>query len=289
MCCWICISLCVPSLTKGQQLVSGYADSLFSAGDYHRAALEYERIVFLNENAVVKGTAVLRKADCLKRLHEYREAQQYLERHYRASAPDSLRYEQLYQTALNAYLGENFNEAYFKLVTLSNLDSSRQRQKDILLLQILSLNELRKWKEADSIFRHMIALYAPGYDAADIYADIPKLKDPDKAEKLSTLLPFTGAGLIYAGKTGEGLLSAALQLGFIGFGGYCFLSHYYFTAVFIGVGGYASFYQGGIRRSKTLAIRYNEKKSTAFNTTARNQLLRLYRQVEQQSQKSPDH
>src|SRR5690242_9429755 len=228
MCCWICIFLCAPSSTKGQA-VFGYADSLFGEGDYRRAALEYERIVFLYDAAPVEDAAVLRKADCLKHLYEYREAQQYLERHYRASAPDSVKYDELYQAALNAYLGENFNDAYFKLVTLDNLDSSHRRQKDILLLQILSLNELRKWKEADSIFRHMTALYAPGYETAEVYAHIPKLKDPDKAEKLSTLLPFTGAGLIYAGKTGEGLLSAALQLGFIAFGGYCVLSHYYFT------------------------------------------------------------
>ena len=125
---WICIFLCVPCSIKAQQAYQSYADSLYHAGNYACASLEYERIVFMSNDPVISAKAVLMKVECLKQLKKYHEAQQYIEQHLTAEAGDSLEHVLEYQAALNAYLGGNFKDAYFNQVyDLSLLDDGEYR------------------------------------------------------------------------------------------------------------------------------------------------------------------
>lgn len=269
----ICKFLCVPFLIKAQGNEFHFADSLYSAKNYALAAVEYERVAFENASPFIKTKALVDKANSLKMSGAYAEAAETLDDINLSNLNDSVQYAILFASALNAYLAHQPNEAFSKLENICYFHPDSAAKQDVLLMKILSLNEMQRWKEADTIFRQFITKYNQnGGPITNPYLSIPKMKDPDKAEKLSAYLPFTGAGLFYAGSVKEGLLSILLQVGFISFGAYSVLMERYITGVLIGVGGYAAFYKGGVRRARSLTEINNKKKTIAFNTQVRNVL-----------------
>ncbi|TAM98947.1 MAG: hypothetical protein EPN39_07690 [Chitinophagaceae bacterium] len=272
--CLICKFLCVPFLIKAQGNVFNYADSIRHAGNFTLATVEYERIAFENASPTIKAEATLKGADCMKMLKRYDEAASLLDAVNMENIPDpKLKYQILFQSLLNSYLAHEENSSFSKLASLCYYYPDSSHNKDVLFMKILCLNEMQQWKEADTIYRNFMTAFNHSAVPSNPYLKIPRLKDPEKAEKLSAYLPFTGAGLFYAGNVPEGLLSIALQASFAAFGAYSILMERYITGVLIGVGGYAAFYHGGTRRAKWLAEKYNEKKTIQFNTMIRNQLL----------------
>ncbi|TAN19460.1 MAG: tetratricopeptide repeat protein [Chitinophagaceae bacterium] len=270
----ICKFLCVPFLIKAQGNIFDYADSIHHAGNYPLAAIEYERVAFENESPHIKAEATVKAATCMKMQGRYDEAASLLDAVNLEQLTDlPLKYRILFQYALNTYLAHELNTSFSTWQSLCHYFPDSSKNEDVLFMKILCLNELQQWKEADTLYKQLMEKYGPSEALPNPYLEIPKLKDPDKAEKLSAYLPFTGAGLFYAGNIPEGILSIVLQAGFIAFGGYSILMKRYITGVLIGVGGYAAFYHGGVRRAKWLAERYNEKKRIQFNAAVRNQLL----------------
>jgi hypothetical protein len=220
------------------QGVFHYADSLRGAGQYSLAAVEYERVIFEHPSPSVTAEAGMKRAACLKMENRYAAA------------------------------------AFSKLERLSYFYPGSAQKHDVLMMKILSLNELKQWQKADTLYRRfMLAFASDPVSYPDPYQQIPRLKDPEKAQRLAAYLPFTGAGFFYAGKVGEGLLNIGLQTGLIAFAVYSGLTAHYITGVLIGVGGYASFYKGGTRRVKWLVERSNERKTLDFNTRVRTLLL----------------
>lgn len=272
----ICKFLCVPFLIKAQGNVFNYADSIRNSGNLSLAAVEYERVAFEDTSYRVKAEATLKGAECMKMQKKYSEAASLLDDINLENIPDpQIKYPIFFQSLLNSYLAHDVNTSYSKLISLCYYYPDSSQNKDILFLKILCLNEMQRWKEADTIYRQLMIAYNHSAEPENPYLHIPRLKDPEKAEKLSAYLPFTGAGIFYAGNIPEGLLSIALQAGFAAFGAYSILMERYITGILIGVGGYAAFYHGGVRRAKWLAEKYNEKKTIQFNTTVRNQILAI--------------
>lgn len=260
-------------MIKAQGNVFQRADSLFQAKNYTLARVEYERIIFENNSPGIRAEAGIKKADCLKMTGDYAEAASALNAVNISTLPDAVRYQILFQSALDAYLAHDPDDAFSGLERISHFYPDSAQKQDLLFLKILSLNELRRWKEADTVYQEFMTRFNHEASLSNPYLNIPKLKDPLKAEKLSAYLPFTGAGLFYAGDVKEGILNVVLQLGFISFGAYSMLMERYITGALIGVGGYAAFYKGGERRAKRFAEKNNEKKVIVFNTKVRNQLL----------------
>lgn len=275
-CCLICKFLCAPFLISAQGSVFHYADSLYRMKNYSLAAVEYERVVFENPDPSFQAQAALKKANCLKQQRRFSDAAAYLDEINLPSLPAPLQYRILFESALDAYLADSPGQSASKLATLSHFYPDSALNKDILVMKILSLNEARQWRQADTVYRTFMAIYHPHLPAAaNPYLKIPRLKDPEKAEKLSTYLPFTGAGLFYAGDVKEGILNIVLQAGLAAFGVYSIFMERYITGILVGIGGYASFYNGGKRRARSQAELYNEKHVLKFNTAVRNFLLEL--------------
>jgi len=266
----ICKFLCVPFLIKAQGNLFRYADSLQGAGHYAVAAVEYERIIFERPGTTEAVLAALSKANCEKMLGRYDQAAAGLDAVNTAAVSDSLRYRVLFEGMVCAYLAHEPASAFSKQEMIAHYFPDSAASRDLLLLKVLCLNELKKWHQADTVYKRYMKLWGGGYVlASDPYLHLPKLKDPEKAERLSAYLPFTGAGLFYAGDVPEGLLNMALQVGFIAFGAYSVLAERYITGVLIGVGGYAAFYHGGVRRARRLAELHNERVSIGFNNLVR--------------------
>jgi hypothetical protein len=256
------------------QGVFHYADSLRGAGQYSLAAVEYERVIFEHPSPSVTAEAGMKRAACLKMENRYAAAATTLDAINTAGLSDSLRQDILFRSALNSYLAHEPAAAFSKLERLSYFYPGSAQKHDVLMMKILSLNELKQWQKADTLYRRfMLAFASDPVSYPDPYQQIPRLKDPEKAQRLAAYLPFTGAGFFYAGKVGEGLLNIGLQTGLIAFAVYSGLTAHYITGVLIGVGGYASFYKGGTRRVKWLVERSNERKTLDFNTRVRTLLL----------------
>ncbi|HEX5554401.1 MAG TPA: hypothetical protein VFX43_14240 [Chitinophagaceae bacterium] len=274
--CLIFKFLCVPFLIKAQGNVFSYGDSIYRSSNYSLAAVEYERVIFEYQSPSIQAEAAIKRANCLKMLRRYEAAASTLDAINIANLSDSIRYEILFQSILDSYLAHEPNNSYSKLESLCHFYPISAQKPDILLMKILSLNELQRWNEADTVYKKLKSIYNVSNSSfSNPYLRIPKLKDPEIAEKLSAFLPFTGAGFFYAGDIKEGILNVALQIGLISFGGYSILMKRYITCIFIGIGGYAAFYKGGVRRVKRLVVKYNEKKTIAFNTAVRDQLLQI--------------
>jgi hypothetical protein len=84
-----------------------------------------------------------------------------------------------------------------------------------------------------------------------------------------------GAGELYAGKPFEALASIVLQGAAVYYGIISWQEKYYFSAWFVGAGLFASFHNGGVRRSEKLVQIYNRKQTERFNNKIRSQLTQL--------------
>ncbi len=140
-------------------------------------------------------------------------------------------------------------------------------------VKLLSLNETRKWDEAKECFidyiqeQHLSKEKEANLQQTVelIYSkkNIPRLRSVDSAENWSRFLP--GAGQIYAGKTGEGIVNMLINSTVLFFAGYQMFNHFYITGYFAGLGLFNKTYHGGIKRAGILAEEKNKATMIAFN------------------------
>ncbi|MEL7001866.1 MAG: tetratricopeptide repeat protein [Bacteroidota bacterium] len=262
--------LCAPFFTNGQ---SEFADSLFSAGDYNYAKLEYERVVFASTNRDVINNALLKKGYCLKNLGDYSEAYKTIERANLFGNNDTVNYIMRSEIALNAYLAGEYIVALNQILQIDYFTKDQEKKDQILFLKILCLNELQRWNEAKEIFTEYAKINDLQNDPNEVYSFLekPKIRDPKKAEKLSYILP--GVGQMYAGYFGKGLFSSLTQLVLVSFGAYSIYEGYFFTGAFTGIGLFYAFYSGGIRHARYLAEKKNAEKVEKYNARVRKVIL----------------
>jgi TM2 domain-containing membrane protein YozV len=273
-----CISLCAIFLTEAQ---TGTADSLYRAGRYFEASIAWERVLFENNDPRQQVAAVIGKAQCLKQEGLFDPAVSFLENWQAFPFPDSDRVRIHYQLILCTYLGGHFESVVSLVDRWPHEQNGGSPDPLLVVLKILSLNELQRWKEAGDVYRSFIAerlhIYerpgSSGESPPDLYQQIPRLKSVSKAEALATFIP--GAGQFYAGKPGEAIFSILVQAAGIYFAVLSFEQHYYVSAWLVGAALFGAFHMGGVRRSEVLVQRYNRKKMIAFNEKVRTQLLSL--------------
>jgi len=241
---------------------------------YKTAALEYEYLCFTAPDNDARTRALVGKAECLKRMGLYADAEACMKRLLPDGLPDSLSYTVYYQTALCAYLASDFEYAQSQLLQLRAFVKDSALVRSALPLHALILNELQRWIEAEGV----LLLYVKESTRDSVrelynHHRIPRLKNSNKAVRLSTFLP--GFGQAYLGYWGEGAVNASLQLGSLVFIGYNLWSAQYFTALTVGTGMLQKFYVGGIHRTEFLTKEKNYQLSRAFNDAAKMKILEL--------------
>ncbi len=244
-----CIFLCAPFFIKAQEKL---ADSLFKAREFLPARVAYERVLF-NETKRA-NELLLKKSYCLKAEAKHEEAYSTLQRADFFNGSDSLKFNLYYESALNAYLAGKYDLSLNKIQELNYYIPSISNSI-VTLLEILSLNQLQKITEAEKRFKELAA-NSKLQGTSKIYDGV-KLKNPEKAESISHLLP--GVGQMYAGYLGRGFTSMVIQSGLIVFTGYNFWNGYYFSGAFTGVGLFYMFNNGGARHAQYLAEKKNRE------------------------------
>ncbi len=278
MCCLICTFLLGGySISSAQHGVFNEPDSLFKIKLYDEALVAFERINYFQTEPAIKTEALFRKAEKLKQLKRFNDAEKCLNRIDLSELSDSVSYKVRYQTALCAYLGGNFTDAESYLTQLFfYLPDSTVNCKALPLFSLV-LNELHKWKEAE----HKLLLFAKFSKEKDSIANqihtlyslkkIPKLKNMEKAKLLSSIIP--GSGQMYAGYFWEGLGNASLQAVCLGFTGMAIWQKYYISSLFVGYSTFFRFYQGGILRVEYLVNKKNYELTRNYNATLKPYIL----------------
>jgi TM2 domain-containing membrane protein YozV len=286
-----CISLCAIFLTEAQTgddslrrqaSVGADADALYRAGRYFEASIAWERVLFENKDPRQQVAAILGYTQSLKQEGLFDPAVSFLESWQAFPFPDSDRVRIHYQLILCSYLGGHFENVLSLVDRWPHEHAGASPAPLLVVLKILSLNELQRWEDAKKVYAAFVAeqLRAPRRPAAysrelpsDLYVQIPRLKSVSKAEALSTFIP--GAGQFYAGRPGEAIFSILVQAAGIYFAVLSFQQQYYVSAWLVGAALFGAFHMGGVRRAQVLVQRYNRKKMIAFNEKVRLQLISL--------------
>lgn len=255
----------------------------YNEGKYFVASIEFERALFYETDNSKIATCKYYKSLCYRKADEVSKALDELNGINLFNLPDSLMLLIRYEGALCNYLIGDPEKAIWLLdeLRLSNRDTSEIL--NILPLNVLCLNSIRKWEDAHNLLDYLIVnsdITEPekkklAEEIDEIYIDnkLPKFKKPSKAENLSRFIP--GSGQVYSGAVGEGSFNFLMNASILGFAAYEFYTHYYFTGYFVGLGLLNKTYNGGIRRAGIIAERRNQKSMDDFNLRISSILTRL--------------
>ncbi len=244
------------------------------AKSYQYAALEYERVAFLERDPTVINKALLKKALCLKALGNYNEAYSTLDRANVFISQDSLTFRIRYEMTLNAYLSKQYNLAVSQSVQIKHFFKDKGYD-EVMFLHILSLNELRKWDEAKVLFEEYLKKNNNDLNSENLYSVIkkPKLKDPEKAVKISYIM--SGLGMIYSGYVGRGIISSLISASLFSYGIYGITSGYYFTGAFLGIGTFWTLNIASFEVVRSLAEEKNIALVKKYNDPIRDEILEI--------------
>ncbi|MCR5423866.1 MAG: hypothetical protein K6E93_03775 [Bacteroidales bacterium] len=243
------------------------ADSLMAAGDYALAAVEYERCYYQAESRALSHRALSQKAMCYKLLGEYDMAAATLVRM-------PVTHEEKCQAALLYFLSGQYDKA-LDVAERERIENDSADAR-LLLLSVLSLNELRRYDESRAMaLKWASVLPEEEAEAAarlvdSLYAKSPKMKSVKTAQILAFL---PGLGHLYAGYPLEACTAFALNALPLAFGVWQVYEGCYVTA-YIGGAGLLSFtFFGQHGSSADYVERRNAKKANAFNGAVREKLL----------------
>jgi len=254
-------------------------DSLFNVGEFKTSSVEYEYIYYSSSDNLIKTRALLGKSACLKKMGLFSESSKCLERVSFDGLSDTATYSVLYQTALCSFLAKDFGYAESQIVQMRIYISDSTLIYPSLPLHVMILNEQKKWKEAEKVFESYLVNKNNSNNDSLIntvrlqYKKTPRLKNVKKAMRLSSFLP--GAGQMYLGYWGDGLINASLQLGSVAFIGYNVFVAQYFTAITLGTGLLQKFYVGGIHRVEYLGNKKNYERTRKFNDSIKKSIVAI--------------
>lgn len=245
------------------------ADDLFRQQNYELAAAEYERCFYLSPSKEISYKALQQKAMCYKQTGNYEKAAFNLERIADA-------YEDYYQIALCYYLSNNFSKS------LGTIDKCHlffdSLQEDMLLLKILTLNELNKYEDSQKASEELANRLKNSTDKDiapqinKLYSDLPKLK----SEQTARILSFVpGLAHIYANEWGKGITAFALNAAALGFGVWQVLDKCYLTAYLGGAGLLSVTYPGAMKNGIYTVRKYNYNKTSQFNNNFKQEIISI--------------
>lgn len=273
-----CIFLC--AIFSNSRASVQTADSLFEAGKYFQAAIEYEYLIFSGHDQKLDNVYRFKKALCHKHSGNYKQAVNQLQTIYIPDKTQNLFAEVSYQHALCLYLINDYQNALWKIDDYAIWVSDSALLARFMPLKALLYNETHQWDKAQTELINY-ANYLPEAEKNDfvqtveqLYSkkNLPKIKKITTAEHLSRYIP--GAGQAYAGKPGEGALNFLIQLSCLAFGAhqlsngfttFQFWNAFPFTGYLGGIGMLSKVYVGGIKRAGILAAQANNEQMAAFN------------------------
>jgi hypothetical protein len=256
----------------------------YNEGKYFVASIEFERALFYETDLSKIATCKYYKSLCYKKTGEITKALDELDGVNLFNLPDTLTLLIRYESALCNYINNDPNKAIWLIDEIKLNYSDTTEFKNILPLNILCLNSVRKWEDAkkmwhylllnsdlrdqerDSLFNEIEMLYNE--------KNLPVYKKPVKAENLSRFIP--GSGQIYSGAIGEGAFNFLINASVLGFAAYEFYTQYYFSGYFVGLGLLNKTYNGGIRRAGIIAERRNQKTIDEFNLRISSIMIRAF-------------
>ena len=281
----ICIFLCAIFSTN-RIIASDYysrALRIFNEGRLYLASIEFERAIFYETDNNNISKCKYYKALCYKGLGETSRALEELNEINPSRLPDSLFLLVRYEQALCNYLNNDPNQSLWNIDEIRFRFSDSLKTIDIIPLNILCLNDLRKWADAIILWNYLID--KSGLEdsvRSDIKSKInklyekrnlPKFHSPGKAETLSRFIP--GSGQIYCGAFFEGSFNFVMNAAVLGFSLYEFYTKYYFTGYIVGLTLFNKTYHGGMHRANLLAAEKNIKTLNRFDLEASTLLIRI--------------
>jgi len=269
--CLTCIFLCVTiSINAQDSSLFILANAKQQAKNYIEASVLYERILFNTSDEQVAYKAIMGKIQCLKQAHDFVKAKLYIKANINLLTKDSFKTNLFQEWVTCTYLSNDLEET-LSLIEQAKTNYPNADNNWLSFIKILSLNEQNKWNDARIEYKAWLVKNKLDSNEVNIYQYKPRLKSESRAQWLSTVIP--GGGQFYVGKPWEGLMAVLIQASCVWYGVASFENKYYLSAWFIGGGLFGSFHQGSVRRVEELARQYNKRKSSAFNTVLRNQII----------------
>jgi hypothetical protein len=297
----ICIFLCAIFSTNRIYASDHFSNALriFSERHYFVASIEFERAIFYETDNSKIAECKYYKSVCYKELGENSKALGELSGINLFRIPDSLFFLIKYEQALCNFLNNDPGQSIW------NIDEIRFRLPDsastieIVPLNILCCNALRKWDEATKLWNYLLdnsnladSVKADlKFKVHDLYGkkNIPRFLSQKKAENLSRFIP--GSGQIYDGAFFEGTFNFVLNASLLTFSFYEFYTQYYITGYLVGLGLFNKTYHGGMHRANLLAGEKNLEGIRKINLASSRLLLKISDNVSQGRagyQRSPD-
>lgn len=276
----ICIFLCGISLISFGSTEK--ADSLFDAGNYFQASIEFEHAIFYTADRDVANVNRYKKALCYKNMADYSKAIDELQSIYIFSITDTLFTKVNYQLALCYYINNQPVNAIWKIEEFINRTKDSVAYIDFIPLKVLCHNELQEWNKAKHELQFLIEHCVNDDEKAVLATDVekmyskkslPRMLKVKHAENLSRFIP--GSGQMYAGKVGEGTVNLLINASLLAFAAHQFYYRYYLTGYFAGLGMFNKVYHGGIKRAGILAAEANNENIKHFNQEINNLLIHV--------------
>lgn len=281
----ICIFLCVILSTNRVFASDYYSNALriFSEGRFYVASIEFERAIFYESDNNKIAQCKYYKSLCYKGLGETNKALEELSEINLFNLHDSLYFLIRYEQALGNYLINDPNQSLWNIEEIRFRFPDSSKTINIIPLNILCLNALRKWEEAINLWNYFLDNSSLKDSVRNDYKtninnlyskrNIPKFYSPKKAENLSRFIP--GSGQMYCGAIMEGTFNFFMNASLLGFAFYEFYSEYYFTGYFVGLGLFNKTYHGGMHRANLLAGGKNLESINKFNFDASSLMIRV--------------
>ena len=272
--CLTCISLLGIFSTESypQEGLFHTPDSLMETGQWREACLEYEKIIFLYESREIQTHALLQKAECYKKQHDFAQASKTLNRIYIFGLPDSVLFKTKYEKAFVFYLNQEPGKAIVELQSLQTKEWETEATARILFLSSISYLSLHQWEPSKMTAITFVKTILPEQTSHSLYVakleelfsekNIPRQLSATKAKNMSRFFP--GGGQFYTGKIGEGLVSLGLHASLLYFGIDQFGQHFYFTGYTAGFGLLQRIYTGNLQRVQNLVAEVNTEKNNQF-------------------------
>ncbi len=218
--------------------------------------LVFEELYYHASSPSQQVDALIEKSRCQKAQQKHYDALSTIQRIDKSVTNDSLKAWLYYETSLLYYLTGNFEESWHTIEQAKIYVEEPLFPSSFSILEILVAHRLLQWDQGRSLL--VTYLHSNGIDtlvADTIYRALKKMKDPEKASKLSMFLP--GAGQFYAGSVKNGMISTTLHGLLIWYIIGCVHNSLYITAALSGVQTLFRFYKGGIKNASFYAQKRN--------------------------------